>query len=110
MVITGWWLALGLSLGLLTGKLCERSRRGILLDIALGTGGAVTSGWLSYELVGAGMIGAELYSLFIAAFCAVMLLWTYHTITGRWRVSSPSEDNISGSLQGVQSAKGDRDT
>ena len=83
MLITGW-VTLGLIVGLVAGKAFGRSRQGIVLDVVLGTVGALAGGLLSHLLVGTTGTGLDLYSYFIATVTAVAAPWVFHTITDRW--------------------------
>ena len=72
------WIVLGAALGLLASKIVSTTGEGTVVDILLGSVGAVIGGWL-FDLFG----GRELtlytvYSAGIAAIGAVIALALYH--------------------------------
>jgi uncharacterized membrane protein YeaQ/YmgE (transglycosylase-associated protein family) len=82
MSIIGWIL-LGLIAGFLGSKIVNSSGQGMLLDIVLGIIGAIVGGFL-FTLFGAsGVTGFNIYSLIVAVIGSVVVLWLYHTLTGR---------------------------
>ena len=77
------WLLLGLIAGFVASKLYAGSGQGVVVDIILGIVGAVVGGFLFNTLGGAGVTGFNLYSMLVAIVGAVVVLWIYHTVTGR---------------------------
>ncbi|WP_043359253.1 GlsB/YeaQ/YmgE family stress response membrane protein [Belnapia sp. F-4-1] len=77
------WLVLGLVAGFIASKLYAGSGQGVVVDIVLGIVGAVVGGFLFNMLGGAGVTGFNLYSMIVAVIGAVVVLWIYHTVTGR---------------------------
>lgn len=72
---------MGLVAGFIASKLVNKSGQGLVLDIVLGTLGAVAGGWL-FGLFGMqGVTGFNIYSLVVAVCGAVVLLVIYHTVT-----------------------------
>jgi len=82
MSIIGW-LVLGLIAGFIGSKIFEGSGQGLVVNIILGVVGAMVGGFL-FSLIGAqGVNGFNLYSMFVAVVGAIVVLWLYHTVTGR---------------------------
>ena len=82
MSIIGW-LVLGLIAGFIASKIYAGSGQGLVMDIVLGVVGAFVGGFLFNAVGGAGVTGFNLYSMIVAVIGAVVVLWLYHTITGR---------------------------
>ena len=82
MSIIGW-LVLGLIAGFIASKIYAGSGQGIVMDIVLGIVGAFVGGFLFNAVGGTGVTGFDLYSMVVAVIGAVVVLWLYHTITGR---------------------------
>ncbi len=80
------WLVLGLIAGFIASKLYAGSGQGAVIDIVLGIVGAFVGGFLFNMLGGAGITGFNLYSMIVAVIGAVVVLWVYHTVTGRRNV------------------------
>ena len=77
------WIVLGLIAGFIASKIYVGSGQGILMDIVLGIVGAVVGGYL-FDMLGAGGItGFNLWSMLVANVGAVLVLWIYHTVSGR---------------------------
>jgi uncharacterized membrane protein YeaQ/YmgE (transglycosylase-associated protein family) len=77
------WILLGLVAGFLASKIVNSSGQGLLLDIVLGIIGAIVGGFL-FSLFGVGGVtGFNIYSLLVAIAGSVVVLWLYHTMTGR---------------------------
>ncbi len=77
------WLVLGLIAGFIGSKIFEGSGQGLVVNIILGVVGAFVGGFL-FSLIGAAPVtGFNLYSMFVAIIGSVVVLWLYHTITGR---------------------------
>jgi uncharacterized membrane protein YeaQ/YmgE (transglycosylase-associated protein family) len=77
-----FWILLGLIAGFIASKIVDRTGQALLLDIVLGTVGAVVGGFL-FSTIGATGTGFNLYSMFVAVVGAVVVLWGYHAISGR---------------------------
>jgi len=82
MSILGW-LVLGLIAGFIASQVVNKSGQGLVVDIVLGVIGAVVGGWLFTTFGAAGVTGFNLYSMFVAAVGAIVVLVVYHAITGR---------------------------
>jgi uncharacterized membrane protein YeaQ/YmgE (transglycosylase-associated protein family) len=77
------WILLGLVAGFLASKIVNSSGQGLLLDIVLGIIGAIVGGFL-FSLFGVGGVtGFNIYSLLVAIAGSIVVLWLYHTMTGR---------------------------
>ena len=77
------WIVLGLIAGFIASKIYVGTGQGILMDIVLGIVGAVVGGYL-FDLLGAGGItGFNIWSMLVAIVGAVLVLWIYHTVSGR---------------------------
>jgi uncharacterized membrane protein YeaQ/YmgE (transglycosylase-associated protein family) len=82
MSIIGWIL-LGLVAGFIASKIVNKGGEGMMLDIVLGIIGAIVGGFL-FSVVGAtGVTGFNIWSLIVAILGSVVVLWVYHTMTGR---------------------------
>jgi len=77
------WIVLGLIAGFIGSKLVNRRGEGILLDILLGIVGAFAGGWMFHLFGAPGVSGLNLYSLFVAVFGSVSLLFIYHAFRRR---------------------------
>jgi uncharacterized membrane protein YeaQ/YmgE (transglycosylase-associated protein family) len=77
------WIVLGLIAGFIASKIYVGTGQGILMDIVLGIVGAVVGGYL-FDVLGAGGItGFNIWSMLVAIVGAVLVLWIYHTVSGR---------------------------
>ncbi len=77
------WIVLGLIAGFIGSKVVNKTGEGIFLDIILGIVGAIVGGWL-FTLLGAhGVTGFNLYSVFVAAIGAILVLVIYHALVRR---------------------------
>ena len=77
------WIILGLIAGFIGSKIVNKQGSGLLLDVALGVVGAVVGGFL-FSLFGAtGITGLDIYSMIVAIVGSVLVLWAYHTFSGR---------------------------
>ena len=77
------WLILGLIAGFIGSKIVNKSGEGLWLDIALGIVGAIVGGIL-FSLFGMeGITGLNIWSMIVAVIGSVVVLWGYHTVTGR---------------------------
>ena len=77
------WLILGLIAGFIGSKIVNRSGEGFLLDIVLGIVGAIVGGALFNFFGARGITGLNIYSVVVAVIGSIVVLWLYHTITGR---------------------------
>jgi uncharacterized membrane protein YeaQ/YmgE (transglycosylase-associated protein family) len=77
------WIVLGLIAGFIASKIYVGSGQGILMDIVLGIVGAVVGGYL-FDMIGqTGITGFNIWSMLVAIVGAVLVLWIYHTVSGR---------------------------
>ena len=77
------WIVLGLLAGFIASKIVNGTGEGALLDIVLGVVGAVAGGWLFNTFGASGVTGLNLYSILVSVVGAVVVLFLYHTLTGR---------------------------
>ena len=77
------WIVLGLIAGFIGSKIVNRTGEGLVLDIVLGIVGAVVGGFLFNQFGAAGVTGLNLYSLLVAVFGAVVVLFLYHLVMRR---------------------------
>ncbi|MFZ0397108.1 MAG: GlsB/YeaQ/YmgE family stress response membrane protein [Methyloceanibacter sp.] len=77
------WIVLGLIAGFIASKIYVGTGQGILMDIVLGIIGAVVGGYL-FDMIGqTGITGFNIWSMLVAIVGAVLVLWIYHTVSGR---------------------------
>jgi uncharacterized membrane protein YeaQ/YmgE (transglycosylase-associated protein family) len=77
------WLVVGLVAGWIGSMIVNRRGEGLIMDIVLGVVGAFVGGYL-FQLFGhAGVTGINLYSIFVAAVGAIVVLFIYHAIFRR---------------------------
>ena len=77
------WIVLGLIAGFIASKIVNKTGEGIVLDVVLGIVGAVVGGFL-FNLVGAtGVDGLNVWSMFVAALGAIVVLVIKHMVLGR---------------------------
>lgn len=77
------WIILGIVAGFIGSKIVNRQGSGLLLDLVLGIIGSVAGGFL-FHLVGAqGVTGFNLWSLFVSAVGAAVLLVSYNALLRR---------------------------
>lgn len=81
------WIILGLIAGFIASKIVNNSGQGIVMDIVLGIVGALVGGFLVSIVGGAGITGFNIWSILVAIFGAVVVLWIYHAVAGRRTVS-----------------------
>ena len=80
MTIIGW-LILGLITGFIAGKLVNKTGEGLVLGVV----GTIVGGFL-FSFFGAPPVtGLNIYSMVVAVVGAVVVLVTYHAVTGRSR-------------------------
>jgi uncharacterized membrane protein YeaQ/YmgE (transglycosylase-associated protein family) len=77
------WIVLGLIAGFIASKIYVGTGQGILMDIVLGIVGAVVGGYLFDTLGAGGITGFNIWSMLVAIVGAVLVLWIYHTVSGR---------------------------
>ncbi|WP_434621133.1 GlsB/YeaQ/YmgE family stress response membrane protein [Azospirillum sp. B2RO_4] len=77
------WIILGLIAGFIASKIVNNSGQGIVMDIVLGIVGALVGGFLVSIVGGAGITGFNIWSILVAIFGAVVVLWIYHAVAGR---------------------------
>ena len=77
------WIFLGLISGFIASKIVNRRGEGCFLNIALGLVGALVGGTL-FSLLGTPIFWEfSLRSMFVAILGAVIVLFLYHSLTGR---------------------------
>jgi uncharacterized membrane protein YeaQ/YmgE (transglycosylase-associated protein family) len=80
------WLVVGLIAGWIASMIVNRRGEGFLGDIIIGAVGAFVGGFL-FNLIGhTGVTGINLYSIFVAAVGAVIVLLIWHGLVRRSRV------------------------
>ncbi|MBV9996465.1 MAG: GlsB/YeaQ/YmgE family stress response membrane protein [Caulobacteraceae bacterium] len=75
------WLVVGLIAGWIASMIVNRRGEGLLMDIVLGVVGAFVGGFLFRMFGHTGVSGINLYSIFVAAVGAIVLLVIYHAIS-----------------------------
>ena len=79
------WIVVGLIAGWIGSLIVNRRGEGFIGDIVVGAVGAFVGGFL-FHLVGhSGVSGINLYSIFVAAVGAVVVLVIWHALIGRRR-------------------------
>ena len=79
MSILGW-VVLGLIAGFIASKIVNKQGEGVIMDIVLGIIGAIVGGFIFTKLGAEGVTGFNLYSMFVAAVGAILVLVLYHAI------------------------------
>ncbi|PWC60632.1 transglycosylase [Azospirillum sp. TSH7] len=77
------WIILGLIAGFIASKIVNQSGQGVVMDIVLGIVGALVGGFLMSIIGGAGITGFNIWSILVAIFGAIVVLWIYHAVAGR---------------------------
>ncbi|MFS2014147.1 GlsB/YeaQ/YmgE family stress response membrane protein [Azospirillum sp. CT11-132] len=77
------WIILGLIAGFIASKIVNNSGQGVMMDIVLGIVGALVGGFLVSIIGGAGITGFNIWSILVAIFGAIVVLWIYHAVAGR---------------------------
>ena len=78
------WLVVGLLAGWIGSMVVNRGRgEGMIMDILLGVVGAFVGGYLFNMFGHSGVTGINLYSIFVAAVVAAVVLFVYHAIFRR---------------------------
>ena len=75
------WIILGLISGFIASKIVNKRGEGILLDIVLGTVGALFGGWIFAAIGHSSVTGLNLYSIFVSVIGAIVVLVVYHALT-----------------------------
>ena len=80
------WIVVGLIAGWIASMIVNRKGEGFLGDIIVGAVGAFVGGFL-FNLIGhSGVTGINIYSIFVAAVGAVIVLLIWHALVRRSRV------------------------
>jgi uncharacterized membrane protein YeaQ/YmgE (transglycosylase-associated protein family) len=74
------WIILGLIAGFIAAKIVNHKGEGIILDILLGIIGAFVGTWVFAKMGWHGATGVNLYSIFVSAIGAILVLVIYHGI------------------------------
>lgn len=77
------WIILGLIAGFIASRIVNKSGQGAVMDIVLGIVGALVGGFLVSIIGGAGVTGFNIWSILVAIFGAIVVLWIYHAVAGR---------------------------
>jgi len=77
------WLVVGLIAGWLGSMVVNRRGDGMFVDILLGVVGAFVGGFLFQYFGHSGVNGINLYSIFVAAVGAIVVLVVFHAVTRR---------------------------
>jgi uncharacterized membrane protein YeaQ/YmgE (transglycosylase-associated protein family) len=77
------WLVLGLVAGFIASKIVNKKGQGLFPNIIIGVVGAEIGGWLFRMFGMSGVTGLNIYSLVVAVFGAVVLLFAYHALIRR---------------------------
>ena len=80
------WLVVGLVAGWIASMVVNRRGEGFLGDIILGAVGAFAGGFLFHLFGHHGVTGINLYSIFVAAVGAIVVLVVWHALVGRRRI------------------------
>src|ERR1700738_1883276 len=97
------WLVIGLVAGYIGSKLVNRTGEGLMRDLLLGVIGAIVGGAVFHALGYVGVTGVNLRSILVAVVGSVIVLVTYHAVTGQqaarsawWRsLSRPAKIDLS---------------
>jgi uncharacterized membrane protein YeaQ/YmgE (transglycosylase-associated protein family) len=79
------WLVVGLVAGWIGSMIVNRGGEGLIMDIVLGVVGAFVGGFVFNMLGHSGVTGINLYSIFVAAVGAVIVLFITHAFFLRRR-------------------------
>jgi uncharacterized membrane protein YeaQ/YmgE (transglycosylase-associated protein family) len=77
------WLVLGLVAGFIASKILNKEGKGVFPNLIIGVVGAEIGGWLFRILGMSGVTGFNVYSLVVAVFGAVVLLFVYNALIRR---------------------------
>ena len=76
------WIVLGILSGFIASKIVEGSGKGLFIDMVLGVVGAFVGG-AAFHLIGhVGVTGFNIWSLFVSVVGAILVLVTYHALSG----------------------------
>lgn len=76
------WILLGIISGFIASKMVNGSGKGALMDMVLGVVGAFVGGGLFHLIGRTGVTGFNLWSVFVSVIGAVVVLVSYHALTG----------------------------
>ena len=82
MSIIGW-IIFGVITGFIASKIVNKQGAGFVMDLCLGIVGAVVGGFISTRLGFGAVDGFNLGSIVIAIVGAIIVLFVFHTVTGR---------------------------
>jgi uncharacterized membrane protein YeaQ/YmgE (transglycosylase-associated protein family) len=74
------WLVVGLVAGWIGSMVVNRRGEGLIMDIVLGVIGAFVGGYLFHLFGHSGVSGINIYSIFVAAIGAIVVLFIYHAL------------------------------
>jgi uncharacterized membrane protein YeaQ/YmgE (transglycosylase-associated protein family) len=77
------WIVFGLITGFVASRIVNKRGEGCVLNVVLGIVGACVGGFIFTSIGGSGVTGFNLYSMFVAIIGAIIVLFTYHAVTGR---------------------------
>jgi uncharacterized membrane protein YeaQ/YmgE (transglycosylase-associated protein family) len=77
------WIILGLIVGVVAKVLVGDGPGGIIGDIVVGIVGALLGGWLFNQFGHTGVVGFDLYSMFVALIGAIVLLFVLRLVGRR---------------------------
>jgi uncharacterized membrane protein YeaQ/YmgE (transglycosylase-associated protein family) len=77
------WLVVGLVAGWIGSMVVNRRGDGLIMDIVLGVVGAFVGGFVFQMFGHSGVSGINIYSIFVAAVGAIVVLVIYHAVAGR---------------------------
>jgi uncharacterized membrane protein YeaQ/YmgE (transglycosylase-associated protein family) len=77
------WLVVGLVAGWIGSMVVNRRGDGLIMDIVLGVVGAFVGGFLFQMFGHSSVSGINIYSIFVAAVGAIVVLVIYHAIARR---------------------------
>jgi uncharacterized membrane protein YeaQ/YmgE (transglycosylase-associated protein family) len=77
------WIVVGLVAGWIGSMVVNRRGDGMVMDLLLGIVGAFVGGFLFQHFGHAGVTGINLYSIFVAAVGAIIVLLIYHLVARR---------------------------
>ncbi|MDO8672602.1 MAG: GlsB/YeaQ/YmgE family stress response membrane protein [Dehalococcoidia bacterium] len=79
------WIIVGLIAGFIASHLMGAGGYGIFGDIIVGMIGAVVGGWLLAWLLGIGVTGLNLESIFVSVVGAIIVIVVYRALAGTGR-------------------------
>ncbi len=77
------WIILGLIAGFVGSRIVDSEGKGLFLNIALGIVGAIVGGVIFSAFGATGVTGVNLYSMIVAVIGSIVVLWIYHSVSGR---------------------------